>query len=78
MNDEMRLYQRVWMQRYRNEPFRIETKVQIQRFKRFQKTIAEGKCPYCEILIIEMPTHNCLDSGLEPEKLLDLFGSIFN
>ncbi len=78
MNDEMRLYQKIWMRMKRKEPSYIATKEQRKHFKRMMKNLQEGRCPFCEIFISQQPTHNCLESGLAADKLLDMFGDIFD
>lgn len=78
MNEEMKLYQKIWMRMHRAQPFYLETKVQRKHFKRLLKNLGEGRCPFCEIYIAEQPTHNCLESGLDKDKLLDVFGDIFD
>lgn len=78
MNEESRLYQKIWMRIKRREPLYVETKLQRKHFMRLLKNLREGRCPFCDIIITEQPTHNCLTSGLDRDKLLDMFGDIFD
>jgi len=74
----MKLYQKIWMRLHRKQPSYLATKEQRKNFKRMVKNLGEGRCPFCDIIIIEQPTHNCLTSGLDKDKLLDMFGDIFD